>query len=332
MTAHPRSVRLAQINTEDCEFKISDEQSSERSVEALAASIAQVGLIHPPFVFSRPDAAWAVVSGFRRIRACRQLGWSEIPVCVVPPERHLLEVLALAVADNAQHRELSLIEQARAVAKLSPFFTREADLAAYCEPLGLSLNRELVSRLKRINRLSPVIRDCIGRGSLSLSIALELEKLDGPAAEALAGLFDALRPTLSQQKEMLSLATDIAAAGDLSVPELLETGEMAAIRGNRDFNRQQKIKQVRAFLKKRRYPVIEAFEAAFEKNRRALDLPEAVALRPPPDFEAQRFSIVVTFQTAAELAAYLKNLERLPADPHFNDIMNKRLADSDAIH
>lgn len=328
MKANPISIRLTQINTEDCEFQISTRQS----VDGLAASIAQIGLIHPPLVISRPDSAYAIVSGFRRVRACRQLGWSETPARLIPDGRNTMEVLALAVADNAQHRDLNLIEQARAVAKLSPFFANDADLAAYCGPLGLSLNPELVSRLKRINRLSLAIRDCIGRGSISLGIALELEKLDGPAGQALAGLFDGLRPTLSQQKEMLSMAKDIAASEDLSVPDLLETGELAKIRSNRNFNRQQKVKQVRAFLKKRRYPGIQAFEDAFEKSRRALELPEAITLRPPPDFEAQKFSIVLTFQTAAELAAHVQTLERLPADSHFEAIINKRLADSDPIH
>lgn len=328
MKANPVSIGLARINTEDCEFQI----SSDSCVEALASSIAQIGLIHPPFVISRPDSTCAVVSGFRRIRACAQLGWSEIPVCFVPPERGALDVLALAVADNAQHRELNLIEQARVVDKLYPFFASEADLAAYCGPLGLCLNRELVSRLKRIQRLSPAIRDCIDRGSISLSIALELEKLEGPEGEALAGLFDALRPTLSQQKEMLTMAKDIAAAEDLSVPDLLETGLLAGIRSNTDLNRQQKVKQVRALLKKRRYPGIKAFEEAFEKNRRALNLPEAVALRPPPDFEARQFSLTITFQTAAELVTHMQTLGRLPADPHFEAIINKRFADSDPIH
>ena len=328
MKADAVSIQLAQINTEDCQFQISTEQS----VDELASSIEQIGLIHPPHVIFRPDSSYAVVSGFRRVRACRQLGWSETSVRLIPNEHKPLEVLALAVADNAQHRELNLIEQARVVAKLSPFFASDADLAAFCRPLGLSLSRELVSRFKRINRLSPAIRDCIGRGNISLSIALELEKMDRHAGESLAGFFDALRPTLSQQKEILSMAKDVAAAEDMSVSDLFDTGELVALRFSKDLNRQQKVKQVREILKRRRFPGIKAFEDAYEKNRRALNLPQAIVLRPPPDFEAQKFSIVVTFQTAAELTAYAQALERLPADPHFEAIINKRLADSDPIH
>jgi len=48
-------------------------------VRALARSIAEVGLLHPVVV--TPDGR--LIAGQRRLEACRQLGWPEIPVTVV---------------------------------------------------------------------------------------------------------------------------------------------------------------------------------------------------------------------------------------------------------
>lgn len=46
---------------------------------ALAESIRSVGLLHPVVV----TPAWRLVAGQRRLEACRQLGWTEIPASTV---------------------------------------------------------------------------------------------------------------------------------------------------------------------------------------------------------------------------------------------------------
>jgi ParB-like chromosome segregation protein Spo0J len=48
-------------------------------ITSFAANIADVGLLHRPAV--RPDGT--LIVGARRIAACRQLGWSEVPVHVI---------------------------------------------------------------------------------------------------------------------------------------------------------------------------------------------------------------------------------------------------------
>ncbi len=328
MITNTAFIRLAQIDLQDRAFKISTEQS----LSGLVTSIAEIGLIHPPFLIHRKASSYSIVSGFRRVQACRDLGWSEIPVRLLPADASPLSVLSLAVADNAQHRELNLLEQARTVEKLASFFPSDIELAAYSGCLGLSFNQELVSRLKRINQLSSPILDCIRRGCLSLTIALELGKLEVKAGEALARLFEEIRPTLNQQKEICSLLRDIACAEDRLISDLLETGEMHAILFNKDYSRQQKLKHVRSFLHKRRYPWMSRFEKAFEENRRALMLPHTIAFKAAPGFEAQEFSICLSFQTVTEFADQIQTLERLPDNPHFDAIINKRFADSDSLY
>jgi ParB-like chromosome segregation protein Spo0J len=48
-------------------------------VDALAASIEELGLLHP--IVTRPDGR--LIAGERRLAACRRLGWKTVPVTIV---------------------------------------------------------------------------------------------------------------------------------------------------------------------------------------------------------------------------------------------------------
>ena len=48
-------------------------------LEALARSIADLGLLHPIVVNQRGE----LLAGQRRLEACRLLGWTEVPVNIV---------------------------------------------------------------------------------------------------------------------------------------------------------------------------------------------------------------------------------------------------------
>ena len=47
------------------------------NIDSSAASIAKVGLLHPPVIDENNNKS---IAGFRRIKACEKLGWTEIPV------------------------------------------------------------------------------------------------------------------------------------------------------------------------------------------------------------------------------------------------------------
>jgi hypothetical protein len=61
-------------------------------IAPLATSIADVGLLHPVVV--KPDGT--LIAGERRLRACQSLGWSDIPVTLVP----LADIVRGELAEN----------------------------------------------------------------------------------------------------------------------------------------------------------------------------------------------------------------------------------------
>lgn len=101
-------------------------------IEALARSIAEVGLLHPVVV--TPDNV--LIAGERRLRAAQQLGWNEIPVHVVD----LAEIALGELAENAVRKDFlpsEAVAIAEAVRGLEAKKARERMIAAHVSPGNL---------------------------------------------------------------------------------------------------------------------------------------------------------------------------------------------------
>jgi hypothetical protein len=72
-------------------------------IDALAASIAEIGLLQPIGV----DSNYRLVFGERRLRACRSLGWAKIPARVV----HLDSILQGELAENEFRKDFTHSER-----------------------------------------------------------------------------------------------------------------------------------------------------------------------------------------------------------------------------
>jgi len=72
-------------------------------LKSLEESIQQVGLINPVLVDENDN----LVAGFRRLTACRNLGWQEIEANVVELEGDELKILEAEVAENLYRKEFT---------------------------------------------------------------------------------------------------------------------------------------------------------------------------------------------------------------------------------
>lgn len=83
---------------------------NEEALAELADSIARHGVIQPLLVKPMIDGGYQIVAGERRWRAARMAGISEVPVVI----RDLTdsEVMEIALIENLQREDLSIIEEA----------------------------------------------------------------------------------------------------------------------------------------------------------------------------------------------------------------------------
>ncbi len=90
-------IAIDAINTED------SVRSPDTDISDLLATIAEVGLLEPIAV----TEDHRLVFGSRRLRACQQLGWTQIPACVVPKAQRF----RMQDIENKARKDLTLEEK-----------------------------------------------------------------------------------------------------------------------------------------------------------------------------------------------------------------------------
>lgn len=87
------------------------------ALDELKKSILDNGLIQPITVRRNGSGAYELISGERRLRACREIGFKEIPAYIIKAETKE-QMIALALIENIQRENLNPIEVALAYRKL----------------------------------------------------------------------------------------------------------------------------------------------------------------------------------------------------------------------
>lgn len=85
-------------------------------LDELKKSILENGLIQPVTV-RRINGTYELISGERRLRACKEIGFKEIPAYIIKVETKEA-MLALSLIENIQREELNPIEVAKAYKRL----------------------------------------------------------------------------------------------------------------------------------------------------------------------------------------------------------------------
>lgn len=87
------------------------------ALEELKKSILSNGLIQPITVRRTPEHKYELISGERRLIACKKIGFKEIPAYIIEVESDEL-MLALALIENIQREKLNAVEIGTAYKRL----------------------------------------------------------------------------------------------------------------------------------------------------------------------------------------------------------------------
>src|SRR5699024_4749398 len=89
---------------------------NEEKIKELAQTIHTHGLIQPIVVRKTSDDTYELIAGERRWRAAQELEWEEVP-CIIRDMTDT-ETASVALIENLQREELTVIEEANAYAQL----------------------------------------------------------------------------------------------------------------------------------------------------------------------------------------------------------------------
>jgi ParB family chromosome partitioning protein len=311
-------VASGRIDTTDSTFRI----TTADDIDALCLSIGALGVLAPPILQSAGNA-YRVVSGFRRIAACRRLGRVEVPARLLGPETPRLVSVRLAIADNTGQRPLNLIEQSRAIRLLTSALPADGDLGQALGSVGLTPNCALARKIGLLAALPEVIQEGVLAETLSLAMALELGGMPAEEGVLLARLFNALRPSLNKQREIATLATEIARRDGRDLVTLFSSEPLAGICGAPEMDRNRKIREIRVLLYQKRYPELSRFEGRIAQALRDLKLAPGLNLVPPRHFESPTWTATLAFDSKAALREGHLALAQLLEDPALERILKK---------
>ncbi len=147
------------------------------SLEELKKSILTNGLIQPITVRRTPEHKYQLISGERRLQACKEIGFKEIPAYIIDVATDEL-MLALALIENIQREKLNAIEVGSAYKRLMD----ECHLTQEQIAERVGKDRTTVANTIRLLRLpqkiqNALIQDKITSGHARALINLENEAL-----------------------------------------------------------------------------------------------------------------------------------------------------------
>lgn len=144
---------------------------SDESLEELAASIKEYGLLNP-IVVRKVNDSYEIVAGERRFRASKLAGLNKIDAIVREYENKEVEVLALI--ENVQREDLRVLEEAEAYKKLSDEYSMTQEQIA--KTIGKS--RSYIANTLRLLKLNENEKFALNSGKISPSQARTLLSIE----------------------------------------------------------------------------------------------------------------------------------------------------------
>lgn len=139
---------------------------NQSELEELADSIRENGLIQPIVLRKvAEDDHFEIIAGERRFRAAKLLGYDSILAIVKKINNH--EALEMAIVENIQRSDLSLVEEANSYKQLIEEFSYTQDQIA--QRVGKS--RSHITNLLRILTLPQNVHDLLDRNLISMGHA-----------------------------------------------------------------------------------------------------------------------------------------------------------------
>ena len=194
-------------------FKVTDNEEMDQ----LVWSVLTQGLLTPLVVRPLPNGEYEVVSGHRRLHACRKAGIETVPALITDMDR---DAAAIALVDSNLHREKILPSEKAFAYKLKMEAMKRQgqrtdltsrQLVGKLETADVIAENESgrqVQRYIRLTNLTPGILDMVDEGRIALTPAVELSYLTNAEQEDLLETMESedCTPSLSQAIQMKALS------------------------------------------------------------------------------------------------------------------------------
>jgi len=180
---------------------------SEETLEDLATSIRNQGLIQPIVVREIAPSSYEIIAGERRWRAAQRADLDKIPAIIKQADDE--SVVAMSLIENVQREDLNPIEEAQALRRLVEDF----DLTHQQVADAVGKSRVAVTNYLRLNNLGSGIQAMLANGSVEMGHARALLGLPDGDQEAFARIIVRKRMSVREVESAIKKAKKPSSKG-----------------------------------------------------------------------------------------------------------------------
>ena len=224
-------------------FKVADNEEMDQLVESIMAQ----GVLTPLVVRPLENGEYEVISGHRRLHACKRAGIESVPAVITEMDR---DAAAIALVDSNLHREHILPSEKAFAYKLKMDALKHQGQT--CGQVGHKSRDTLsdsesgrqVQRYIRLTHLIPKILQMVDDGKIALTPAVEISYLTKLEQADLLETMECedCTPSLSQAMQMKQLSQ----AGELDMDTIF--GILTQLKPNQQEKISFKVSELRSYF------------------------------------------------------------------------------------
>ncbi|KPK28609.1 MAG: hypothetical protein AMJ61_01925 [Desulfobacterales bacterium SG8_35_2] len=311
-----KKITFSQIDFDDVSYSISPVLDSVPD-EKLKSSISRYGILRPPIVKEIDSDYFKIVAGRKILLACCSLYPGNTCACLtISPQVTEIVVFSILLAEKQLSHDLTPIEKAIFLQKITPIADEEKIIREFLPRLGLSPDSFSLQKTLNLLEFEDPILDAIHQGLINEVVAHDLMLLSPQDRMVLFNIIATLRLSFSFQKKLLSICLELAGRHNMSIATLLDNDEVHDILHHQNANPPQKTKNLMFWLSRKHMPRYSQAAEEFRRFIAAMRLPQNVSVAHAPSFEDESMTLSIIYPNRKSLQ---NAWEKIREATHDND-------------
>ncbi len=324
-----KEIKIQSINLAKRPFSFSFPEFDQK----LFDSISSIGLVNPPIILparvynidkqKRNSDKFYVVSGLRRVLACKKLGIKALPCSIIKENAWDCEkLILLSLKINLSHRELNDIEKANLFKLLiESGIPPKKIIRKYMPYLSLEKSRKIYEDIMSLYSLDTISKMRIIEWKLPLKISTVIARYQKSDRAAVMKMAEILMPGINRLKEIIIFLEEIALIQNCSISDIVKQYLVNMVK-NSTTCRKERIETVRQELKRLRYPQLAKMERKWNKCIKELHLPQDMKIIPPLSFEGKKIKLEISFSNKGTLSRSLSKFNETSRSGSLVELVN----------
>ena len=313
-------VHINEIDTEDHKFRI----SNETIIDEISDSIKEYGLLKPPILL-RNKNSYSIISGFKRVLACKKNTVDIINALVMQSNDEFL-CYKVAILDNTSQKKIGFYESIKCIKIIKEFLidnNNDEFIILVSKLLNLPYSKDYIIKLINISELPDNLIDLIDKERISFSIADELLKYDNNCADLIGEIFSNIKLSFNFQKELINFIIDIAKKENKHIEFILkDVNSILKVESleNNDTD-SKKYYRLKSYLIRRRYPIMTDYNDILNNKISKIKSDKRIKIVVPKGREEAKLQLQMNFNKLSDFNELFNDIKKLKTNPDFIDLV-----------